>query len=120
MDQYVPPIYAIGMGAFFVLSAFYLRVPFFIVGLLSLALALYTLQDHLSRFGLEYKNFSAPEFLKQNASILIIAVVILLSIGFLILKFGPKAVVRNQSIQSVYGRDETSYKWADSLLNRKT
>jgi hypothetical protein len=120
MDQYVPPIYAIGMGSFFVLSAFYLRIPFFIVGLLSLLLVIYALQDHLIRFGIDYKNFSAPDFLKQNASVLIIAIVILFSIGFLILKFGAKAIVSNQSMESVYGRQESPYKWTDSLLNQKT
>ena len=116
MDQYIPPIYAVGTGILIVILCFYMRIPFFVVGILSLVLVVYALQDHFFMFAKDYKSFSAPEFLKQNASVLIIAVVILLSIGFIIFKFGPKGMVSNQPM--VYGR-QIDDRWYNSLLNRK-
>jgi len=103
MDQYIPPIAAVATGLCTVFLCFLLRIPFFIVGLLSLLLVVYALQDHLYRFATDYRNFSAPDFLKQNASILIISLVIILSLGFLLLKFGPRAVAQNQPVPATYG-----------------
>jgi len=96
MDQYIPPIAAVATGICVVFLCFLIRIPFFIVGLLSILLVIYALNDHFYRFATDYRNFSAPDFLKQNASILIIALVIILSLGFLLLKFGTKAVSQNQ------------------------
>jgi hypothetical protein len=118
MDQYIPPVYAVGVGAFLVLTCFYLRIPFFVVGVISILILLYALQDHFITFSSDYKNFSAPTFFKNNAPVLIIGVVILLSIGFLILKFGPKAITTNEPIRNDYGK-ESANKWKDSLLNRR-
>jgi len=97
MDQYIPPIAAVATGLCVVLLCFFIRIPFFIVGVLSIVLVIYALQDHLYRFATDYRNFSAPDFFKQNASILIISLVIILSLGFLLLKFGPGAIAYNQS-----------------------
>jgi hypothetical protein len=103
MDQYIPPVAAVATGLCTVFLCFLIRIPFFIVGLLSLILVVYALQDHLYRFTTDYRNFSAPDFLKQNASILIVSLVIILSLGFLLLKFGPKAVAQNQPVPATYG-----------------
>ena len=96
MDQYIPPLVAVTSGIVVVFLCFFMRIPFFIVGLLSIFLVIYALQDHLYRFAVDYHNFSAPTLIKQNASILIISLVILLSLGFLLLKFGSKAITTNQ------------------------
>ena len=98
MDQYIPPLVAVTSGVVVVFLCFFMRVPFFIVGLLSIFLVIYALQDHLYRFAVDYHNFSAPALIKQNASILIISLVILLSLGFLLLKFGSKAITTNQPL----------------------
>ena len=118
MDQYVPPIYAITTGMLIVILCFFIRIPFFIVGLLSLLLVIYALQDHFIMFATDYKSFSAPDFLKQNASVIIIAVVILFSIMFIILKFGSKGMISNEPTGVDYGR-QSANKWYNSLLNRK-
>jgi len=103
MDEYIPPLIAVTTGVLVVCLCFFMRIPFFLVGILAIALVFYTLQDHLMRFVSDYQHFSAPSFLKENAPVLIITVVILLSLGFLILKFGPIAVVTNQPTSVDYG-----------------
>ena len=103
MDQYVPPLVAVTTGAVVIFLCFTLRIPFFLVGLLSIAMAIYVFQDHITRFSSEYAHPMAPAFFKDNASILIIIVVILLSLGFLLFKFGPMAITSNA--QTPYGRD---------------
>jgi len=96
MDQYIPPVVAVASGMVLVLLCFFMRIPFFIIGVLSIFLVIYALQDHLYRFAVDYKNFSAPDFLTANAPTLIITIVILMSLGFLMLKFGPRSVMTNR------------------------
>lgn len=95
MDQYVPPLVAVATGIVIVLLCFILRVPFFIIGLLSIVMIGYTLQDHMIRFMYEYQHAMSPAFLRKNASIFIIGLVILMSLGFLLLKFGPSTITNN-------------------------
>ena len=45
MDTYIPPLIAIAAGIIVVLLCFLMRIPFFIVGLLSIAMAIYVLQE---------------------------------------------------------------------------
>ena len=104
MDQYIPPIYAVASGMVLVLLCFTLRIPFFIIGLLSVLFVFYSFRDHLYRFSGDYQNFSAPNFFKQHASTLIITIVIVMSLGFLLLRFGPRAVMTNQPISAVPGQ----------------
>jgi len=104
MDQYIPPIYAVASAMVLVLLCFTLRIPFFIIGLFSVFFVIYSLRDHFYRFTVDYQSFSAPDFLKQNASTLIITIVILMSLGFLLLRFGPTAVVMNRPIEAVPGQ----------------
>jgi len=104
MDQYTPPLVAVSTGIVLIFLCFYIRIPFFIIGILSIAFVIYGFQDHIIRFALDYKSFSAPAFFKENAPVLIITVVILLSLGFLLLKFGSKAVIMNQPTHMDYGR----------------
>jgi hypothetical protein len=96
MDQYIPPFVAVTTGLCTILLCFFIRIPFFIIGLLSIIVVIYALQDHLYRFANDYRNFSAPDFFKQHASILIVSLVILLSLGFLLFKFGSRAVSQNE------------------------
>jgi len=119
MDQYIPPVVAVATGICAVFLCFLIRIPFFIIGVLSLLLVVYALQDHFYRFTTDYRNFSAPDFLKQNASILIISLVIVLSLGFLLLKFGTKAVAQNQPTSSNYGWWNPPHRKNDESLNEK-
>jgi hypothetical protein len=96
MDQYIPPLVAVSTATVIVLLCFVLRIPFFIVGVLSVAMVAYVLQDHIIRFSSQYSSASIPDFFKQNASIFIITLVILLSLGFLLFSFGPKAIISNE------------------------
>jgi hypothetical protein len=104
MDQYIPPIYAVASGMVLVLLCFTLRIPFFIIGLVSILFVIYSFRDHMYRFSGDYHNFSAPDFFKQHASTLIITIVIVMSLGFLLLRFGPRAVMTNQPISAVPGQ----------------
>ena len=87
-----------------VLLCFTLRIPFFIIGLVSILFVIYSFRDHMYRFSGDYHNFSAPDFFKQHASTLIITIVIVMSLGFLLLRFGPRAVMTNQPISAVPGQ----------------
>jgi len=104
MDQYVPPLVAIATGVVVVALCFVLRIPFFIIGFLSVCMVAYVLQDHFMRFSHDYATASAPAFFKANASILIITLVIVMCLGFLVLRFGPSAVVTN----APYARDQAA------------
>ena len=95
MDTYIPPLIAIAAGIIVVLLCFLMRIPFFIVGLLSIAMAIYVLQDHYYRYSSEYKSVMSPAFFRENASTLIVVVVIIMSLGFLLLRFGPKTITSN-------------------------
>ena len=95
MDQYVPPLVAVTTGTVVVLLCFVLRIPFFIIGVLSILMACYALQDHIVRFSYEYSNPTAPSFFKENASIIITILVIILSLGFLLFQFGSRAITTN-------------------------
>jgi len=116
MDQYIPPLYAVAFGLIAVFSCFIVRIPFFILGILALALVVYAAQDHIYRFGGDYSSFSAPSFFSQNASTLIIVVVIVLSLGFLLLKFGPRTVQQNEPSYYNYGNDSES--WYSRFVSR--
>lgn len=58
-------------------------------------MAIYVLQDHYYRYSSEYKSLMSPAFFRQNASTLIVVVVIIMSLGFLLLRFGPKTITSN-------------------------
>lgn len=96
MDQYVPPLVAVTTGAVVIFLCFTLRIPFFLVGLLSIAMVLYAFQDHIIQFGSLYSSVTAPAFFKDNASIFITLIVIILSLGFLLFQFGPRTITTNQ------------------------
>jgi len=96
MDQYVPPLVAVSTATVIVLLCFVLRIPFFLVGILSVAMAVYVLQDHIIQFSSQYSSVSLPAIFKQNASIFITTLVIILSVGFLLFSFGPRAIVTNE------------------------
>ena len=105
MDQYLPPLVAVTTGVVVIFFCFTLRIPFFLVGLLSIAMMLYAFQDHIVQFSYQYSNMSAPSFFKDNASILITTLVIIISLGFLLFTFGPRAIVSNQ--QTVFDRNQS-------------
>ena len=98
MDVYFPPIAAVTGGIVVVGLCFLLRIPIFLIGVLSVVVLIYTLTIHTSIFGSEYKTMNAPEFLKQNAPIFIILAVILIALGYILYLFGPKGAVENASI----------------------
>ena len=96
MDQYIPPLVAVSTATVIVLLCFILRIPFFLVGILSVIMAFYVLQDHIIQFSSQYSSVSLPDIFKQNASIFITTLVIILSVGFLLFSFGPRAIVTNE------------------------
>lgn len=108
MDVYFPPIAAVTGGIVVVGLCFLLRIPIFLIGLLSVIVLIYTLTIHSNIFGFEYKTMNAPEFLKQNAPIFIILAVILISLGYILYLFGPKGAVQNASISNSSSKYESS------------
>ena len=106
MDQYLPPLVAISTAVIIVGLCFVLRIPFFLVGLLSIAMAVYAFQDHILQFSYQYANPTAPNVFKQNAPIFMIIIVIALSLGFLLFRFGPKTITTNAPIANS-GRNQS-------------
>ena len=92
----MPPIAAITGGIVIVVLCFLIRIPIFLIGLLAAVLCVYTIFIHKGIFGLEYKIMSAPDFMKENASIFIVLAIILGSLGYILFLFGPIAVIRNR------------------------
>jgi len=97
MDQYVPPLVAVTTGIVVVGLCFVLRIPFFLVGLLSILMVIYVFQDHSFQFSHDYANPTVPNIFKDHAPIFMITIVIALAIGFLLFRFGPKAITTNAS-----------------------
>ena len=120
MDQYVPPLVAMTTGVVVILLCFVLRIPFFVIGLLSLVMVGYALQDHMIRFSSDYRNAISPAFFRNNASLLIISLVILMSLGFLLLKFGPKTIMSNEQIPgNRLGMSSGTSSWFGNMFGSK-
>ena len=96
----MPPIAAVTGGIVIVVLCFLLRIPIFLIGALAAVLCIYTIFIHKGIFGLEYKIISAPDFMKDNASIFIVLAIILASLGYILFLFGPRAVIQNGSVSS--------------------
>jgi cellobiose-specific phosphotransferase system component IIC len=94
----MPPIAAVTGGITIILLCFLLRIPIFLIGIVSVILLIYTIFLHTSLFQLEYKTMSAPAFLKQNAPIFIILAVILIALAYILYLFGPKAIITNEAL----------------------
>ena len=120
MDEYIPPLVAVTTGISVICLCFFMKIPFFLIGIISVFLVIYALRDHLMRFVLDYQHFSAPNFLRENASVLIITLVIILSLGYLLLRFGKKAVVTNQPTNISYGSDTAKSNWFSGLFKWKS
>ncbi len=118
MDQYLPPLVAVSAATVIVLLCFTLRVPFFIVGILSVAMAIYVLQDHMIVFSYQYSYASVPAFFKDNASTFITIIVIILSLGFLLFKFGPQTVINNEKTRFDAERQSRGNGFFDRMRNR--
>jgi hypothetical protein len=99
MDQYVPPLVAVSTATIIVILCFVLRIPFFLVGIFSIAMVFYVLQDHIIQFSSKYSSESLPSFFKENSSIFITTLVIILSLGFLLFSYGPKTIVSNEKLR---------------------
>ena len=108
MDLYIPPVVAVIGGIAIVGICFAFRIPIFILGVLSLVLLVYTVVLSLDMFKNEYKSMnilqsigSVLRFIPTNnlASILIIATVIILALGYIINLFGIKAMFTNASMR---------------------
>ena len=93
----MPPIAAVTGGIVIVLLCFLIRIPIFLIGVLAVVLCIYTIFIHKGIFGLEYRIMSAPDFMKDNASIFIVLAIILGSLGYILFLFGPKAAIQNRS-----------------------
>ena len=96
----MPPIAAVTGAIVVVGLCFILRIPIFLIGLLSAVVLIYTLFIHRSIFANEYKTMSLPEFFKANAPIFIILAVIIIALGYILYLFGPKGAVQNAPMLS--------------------
>jgi hypothetical protein len=92
---YIPPLIALTSAIIVVLVCFLIRIPFFIIGLLSIVMMIYVMQDHYYRFSSDYANAISPAFFRQRAQPIIILVLIVMSIGFILLRFGPIGYVKD-------------------------
>lgn len=115
----MPPIAAVTGGITVVGLCFLLRIPIFLIGLLSAILLIYTLFVHKSMFGLEYKTMTAPEFMKANASIFIVLAIILIALGYILYMFGPKAAIHNAPLSLHSNELHQPSRWP-SIFSSKT
>lgn len=108
MDINIPPLLTVLGGVAVVGLCFALRIPIFLLGLLSLILLAYTIVLNRNMFQMEYENMtfmrslaalvnSAPT--SGLASILIITVVIILALGYIIYLFGLTSLLTNAPMQ---------------------
>ena len=91
--MYIPPLLAVTGGIVVVVLCFLLRIPIFLLGLLSVALLAYTFIVHRSLFATEYATMSLPQFLTSNASIFMILAVTVFALGYILYLFGPRGAV---------------------------
>ena len=93
MQFYVPPIFTVILGLLVVGGIFIARVPVIIVGIISLALLVYTFYLHTTLYGIDYRSMSLGEGVKSAAPFILIGAVILMSIGYiLMLRKGTSSV----------------------------
>jgi hypothetical protein len=128
MDIYTPPIIAVVGGLVVVVLCFALRIPIFVIGLLSLVLLLYTVVLNRNMFEVEYNNMTFAKSIgalfnnsvptNGLASMLIITTVIILALGYIINLFGlsslyTNASMRLSSVMPVYSTPQNQYKNID-------
>jgi hypothetical protein len=127
MDIYTPPILAVVAGLVVVGLCFALRIPIFVIGLLSLVLLLFTVTLNRNMFEIEYNNMTFGKTIGDLlntlpttglASMLIIATVIILALGYIVYLFGlsslyTNASMRLASVMPVYSTPQNQYKDID-------
>jgi len=94
----IPPLLAITGGIVVVGLCFLLRIPMFLLGILSVVLLAYTLMVHQSMFAIEYATMSLPQFLTSNAPLFMILAVIIFSLGYILYLFGPRGAVSTSTM----------------------
>jgi len=114
MEVYTPPIAAVTGGIVVVILCFMLRIPIFLIGLLSAVVLVYTIFVHRSIFNNEYKTMSLPEFFKANAPIFIILAVIVIALGYILYLFGPKGAIHNAPMLSSNSTHTAHSSWFGS------
>jgi hypothetical protein len=104
MDVNIPPLVTVLGGLGVVALCFALRIPIFLVGLLSLILLAYTVVLNRNMFEIDYDKMT---FVKSIAavfgtapvnglpSILLIATVVILALGYIIYLFGLSSLFTN-------------------------
>lgn len=107
MDVNIPPVVTVLGGLGVVALCFVLRIPIFLVGLLSLLLLAYTIVLNRNMFEIDYDNMT---FVKSIAavfgtapvnglpSILLISTVIILALGYIIYLFGLSSLFTNAAM----------------------
>jgi hypothetical protein len=108
MDIYTPPIVAVIGGLALVGLCFALRIPIFIVGLLSLVLLCITIVLNRNMFEIEYDNMTFGKAIggllntvptNGLASMMIIATVTILALGYIINLFGLSSLYTNATMR---------------------
>jgi hypothetical protein len=108
MDIYTPPILAVVAGLVVVGLCFALRIPIFVIGILSLVFLLFTVILNRNMFEIEYNNMTFGKSIgallntvptSGLASMLIIATVIILALGYILYLFGLSSLYTNASMK---------------------
>ena len=91
MEFFLPSVFAM-MLAFFVSSYFFVRGSSLItLGILALLLIIFTAYNHYSLFANEYRIMTWADTAKQNAPTILVALVIVMMIGYLLFASGIKS-----------------------------
>jgi len=108
MNVYIPPVVAVLGGLAVVGLCFAFRIPIFLLGLLSLILLVYTIILNRNMFEIDYSNMTFGKSIAALlntvpsnglASIIIIAVVIILALGYILYLFGLSSFITNAPMQ---------------------
>jgi len=107
MDVNIPPVVTVLGGLAVVVLCFVLRIPIFLVGLLSLVLLAYTVVLNRNMFEIDYDHMTFTKSIAAivgNApinglpSIMIIATVVILALGYIIYLFGLSSLFTNAAM----------------------
>jgi len=100
------PIYTIIAGAVVAGLIFALRVPFFLIGLLSLILLGVTLYIHINLYAIDYRTVTFGSSTSSMATGIIASAIAIMAIGYIFM------LQKGKNTSSAYGnRDSSSKSW---------
>jgi hypothetical protein len=127
MDVNIPPVVTVLGGLAVVGLCFAFRIPIFVLGLLSLILLAYTVAINRNMFEIDYDNmtfvnaisaFFGKAPVNGLPSLMIIATVIILALGYIIHLFGLSSLFTNAPMFQGQSAPQSQYRNVNSTGRR--